>query len=144
MHSQISFGFCFVLTLITIKFDVSVLRLIKNPKSSLVRCFHVSIVCALLKYLLVSPCTHNDHNKISSLHVLIECLILSCFDSVCTLRLLLLNYFSSQLQSKATFKSEFYISNLAGAFMSTDTFSSTDPITKNTKEENYKGHSKIV
>ena len=55
----------------------------------------------------------------------------------------ILNYFSSQLQSKATFKSEFYISNLASAFMSTDTFSSTDPITKNTKEENYKGHSMI-
>ena len=55
----------------------------------------------------------------------------------------ILNYFSSQLQSKATFKSEFYISNLASAFMSTDTFSSTDPITKNIKEENYKGHSKI-
>ena len=57
--------------------------------------------------------------------------------------LIVLNYFSSQLQSKATFKSEFYISNLASAFMSTDTFSSTDPITKNIKEENYKGHSKI-
>ena len=54
-----------------------------------------------------------------------------------------LNYFSSPLQSKATFKSEFYISNLASAFMSTDTFSSTDPITKNTKEENYKVHNKI-
>ena len=33
MHSQITFGCCFVLTLITIKFDVPVLRLIKNPKS---------------------------------------------------------------------------------------------------------------
>ena len=54
-----------------------------------------------------------------------------------------LNYISSPLQSKAMFKSEFYISNLASAFMSTDTFSSTDPITKNTKEENYKGHSMI-
>ena len=32
---------------------------------------------------------------------------------------------------------------MASAFMSTDTFSSTDPITKNIKEENYKGHSKI-
>ena len=56
---------------------------------------------------------------------------------------LILNYISSPLQSKAMFKSEFYISNLASAFMSTDTFSSTDPITKNTKEENYKGHSMI-
>ena len=37
----------------------------------------------------------------------------------------------------------FYISNFASAFMSTDTFSSTDPITKKTKEENYKGHNKI-
>ena len=36
-----------------------------------------------------------------------------------------LNYFSSPLQSKATFISEFYISILASAFMSTDTFSST-------------------
>ena len=55
----------------------------------------------------------------------------------------ILNYISSPLQSKAMFKSEFYISNLASAFMSTDTFSSTDPITKNTKEENYKDHNKI-
>ena len=67
-------------------------------------------------------------------------------ESLRTLKLavfLILNYISSPLQSKAMFKSEFYISNLASAFMSTDTFSSTDPITKNTKEENYKGHSMI-
>ena len=77
-------------------------------KSLLVRSFHVSIVCALLKYPFVSLCTHIDHNKIWSLHVSIECafflrlpffvafshcsqsnLIPSCFDRVCTLRLLL-------------------------------------------------------
>ena len=51
-----------------------------------------------------------------------------------------LNYFSSPLQSKATFISEFYISILASAFMSTDTYSSTEPNTKNTKKENYKDH----
>ena len=56
---------------------------------------------------------------------------------------MILNYFSSPLQSKATFKSEFYTSNSASAFMSTDTFLSTDLITKNTKEENYKDHNKI-
>ena len=34
--------------------------------------------------------------------------------------------------------SELNISDVAGAFMSTDTFSSTEPDKKNTKEENYK------
>ena len=51
VHSQITFGCCFVLALITIKFDVPVLRLIMNPKSLLVGCFSVSIVCALLNHL---------------------------------------------------------------------------------------------
>ena len=45
--------------------------------------------------------------------------------------------FFSSLQSKAIFISELYISDLASEFMSTDTFSSTEPDKKNTKEENY-------
>ena len=48
-----------------------VLRLFMNPKSLLVRCFHVSIVCAHI-------CTHIDHNKIWSLHVSIQCALLDC------------------------------------------------------------------
>ena len=48
-----------------------------------------------------------------------------CNEFTIFLRSSLLNFFSSPLQSKATFISEFYIYKLARAFMSTDTFSST-------------------
>ena len=49
----------------------------------------------------------------------------------------LLDSFFSPLQSKAIFISEIYIFDLASDFKSTDTFSSTEPGKKNTKEESY-------
>ena len=50
----------------------------------------------------------------------------------------LLDSFFSPLQSKAIFISDPYISDLVSDFKSTDTFSSSEPDKKNTKEENYK------
>ena len=81
--AQRTFLSCFVLTLITSKFDLPVLRLIMHPKSLLVRCFHVSIVCfdrvCTLRLLFLLLCTHIDRNQIWSPHVSIFCALSDYF-----------------------------------------------------------------